>query len=170
MNLISAQLDLSHYDNYRDLLNIKIDDCFLDQYLEDLYPAKDYEAGYKGTVPTLLFGMEIDRESEIVWERILPDTGKKSRCPILMCPDDRDFSCTIVIAEIETLESRVIWHRLGLDVTREYDAEEIGSEVQWFTKVPAFTFGKESYVDMITAFKNRFEMDKANRQKTVKFQ
>jgi hypothetical protein len=34
-----------------------------------------------------------------------------------MCPDDCDLSCILIIAEVESTDSTVTWHRLGVDVT-----------------------------------------------------
>ena len=33
--------------------------------------------------------------------------------PILSCPDDFDFSCTVIVAEVEKTEDRVLWKRIG---------------------------------------------------------
>ncbi|RYY37310.1 MAG: hypothetical protein EOP46_03175 [Sphingobacteriaceae bacterium] len=157
MNEIATQIDKSDYEGYYDFLNIKIDGEFLDELLELKYPGEMY----KGTIPTLLFAMEIDAESKIVWNRILPALNSKSICPILMCPDDLDFSCTIVVAEIECLEDIVRWNKMGLDITKDWQAESICSEVKWFDKLPPCEFSKIDYLAMIKAFELQFEVDKA---------
>ncbi|WPV02352.1 hypothetical protein SNE26_11245 [Mucilaginibacter sp. cycad4] len=157
MNEITTQIDKSDYEGYFDFLNIKIDDEFLDELLDLKYPGEMY----KGTIPTLLFAMEIDAESKIVWNRIFPALNSKTICPILMCPDDLDFSCTIVVAEIECLENIVKWNRIGLDITKDWQAESIGSEVQWFDKIPPYEFLKSNYLEMIKAFEVQFGIDKA---------
>ncbi|NCD70186.1 hypothetical protein [Mucilaginibacter agri] len=157
MNHIVAQIDESDYQIYSDFLNISLDGQFLDEYLEVLYPGE----AYKGTIPTLLFSMEIEAESEVVWRRILPELNAKTVCPILMCPDDRDFSCTIVVAEIECLNDTIVWHKMGLDISQNHQPEFIGSSVRWFEKVPSFQFSTLDYLAMINAFKIQFENDKA---------
>ena len=37
----------------------------------------------------------------------------KLNLPILLCPDDLDFSCTVIIVEIEKTDKNVIWKRIG---------------------------------------------------------
>lgn len=157
MNTIEAHVDKSDYEVYGDFLNIKIDGEWLDEKLEQLYPGEMY----KGTIPTLLFAMEIDAESKIVWNRISPVLNTVNVCPILMCPDDRDFSCTIIVAEVECFNDTVKWHRIGLDITKDWQAGSIGSEVKWFDKIPSFEFSKDAYLAMIKAFEAQFEIDRA---------
>ena len=73
MNSIQGVLDRSDYEIYDDFLNFQVDGYWLDEKLEDLYSGNMF----KGTVPTLLFWMEIEKEREVVWKRILPEKGKK---------------------------------------------------------------------------------------------
>ena len=37
----------------------------------------------------------------------------KLNLPILLCPEDLDFSCTVIIAEIKKTDKYVIWKRIG---------------------------------------------------------
>ena len=106
MNTIKAKIDKSDYEIYDDFLNVEIDGYWLDEKLDQLYPNNFY----KGLIPTLLFALEIEAEKEVVWERILPKEKSTSICPILMCPDDCDFSCTIIVAEIETSKHFIKWN------------------------------------------------------------
>ncbi|MCR8556750.1 hypothetical protein KXD93_03820 [Mucilaginibacter sp. BJC16-A38] len=157
MNTIEAQIDKSNYEIYDDFLNIKIDGEWLDEKLDQFYPGEMY----KGTIPTLLFAIEIDTESKIVWNRILPHLNTTSICPILMCPDDRDFSCTLIVAEIECINDVVKWRRIGLDTTKDWQPENIGSEVKWFVKIPPYEFAKFEYLKMIKSFEIQFQKDKS---------
>ena len=158
MNQIIAEIDQSDYEGYSDFLNIKIDCEWLDEKLESLYPGEMY----KGTIPTLLFAMEIEAESKVVWKRILPDLNCKTICPVLMCPDDNDFSCTLIMAEIENTEQVIIWYRLGLDITKSWEPEKIGSEVKWFDKVSPYHFYKSDYLEMVKSFEQQRIVDKAD--------
>lgn len=38
---------------------------------------------------------------------------EKVNLPILSCPEDMDFSCVIIIAEVEKTEKNVYWKRIG---------------------------------------------------------
>ncbi|MCL3782709.1 hypothetical protein EMN47_20170 [Prolixibacteraceae bacterium JC049] len=156
MNNIQAIIDKSDYEIYGDYLNFLIDDYFLDEKLDEIYPEQEY----KGLVPTLNWWMEIPQESKVVWDRILPETNNRSICPILMCPDDADFSCTLIVADILRLENAVVWERLGIDMITEYEAEKIGSKVDWFDKIKPLSFDIHNYEQMISDFKECFEKDK----------
>ena len=158
MNSIKAILDKSDYEIFDDFLNFQVDGYWLDEKLDEIYPGNMY----KGTVPTLLFWMEIEKEREIVWNRILPKVGQKTVCPILMCPDDCDFSCTLIDAEIENTGTTIKWNKIGIDKTQEFEPLMIGSTVEWFEKVKALEFKIADYSLMLDEFKKQFEIDKRN--------
>ncbi len=155
MNLIEGILDKSDYEGYWDYINFKIDNVWLDEKLDDLYPDKMY----KGLIPTLVEWMERKDEKEVVWKRILPNQNETTICPILMCPDDNDFSCTIIVAEITNFGNFIKWNKLGLDKTKEWEAEKIGSQVEWFDKIKELNFETVDYIKMLDNFKERLEFD-----------
>lgn len=156
MNLIKGILDKSDYEIYDDFLNFQVDGYWLDEKLEELYPGNMF----KGTVPTLLFWMEIEKEREVVWNRILPEYGQITIYPILMCPDDSDFSCTLIDAEIENTGGTIKWNKIGIDRTEEFEPEKIGSTVEWFDKIEPLEFELIEYEQMLDEFKKHFEIDK----------
>ena len=160
MNKIKAEKDKSEY-GYDDFLNYRIDEYWLDEKLEELYP----DNWYGGTIPTLSFGMEIEKEEKIVWDRILPSENQITNCPILMCPDDNDFSCTIIIAEIKNIGEVIEWNRLGIDQTQEFDPNKIGTKVNWFAKMESLKFYKSDYLKMIEDFRHKFEINKEEWQR-----
>lgn len=52
-------------------------------------------------------------------------TQDKLNLPILSCPDDLDFSCTVLVAEIEKTYRCVYWKRIGrVNHSAEHFAEE----------------------------------------------
>lgn len=156
MNRIEGLLDKSEYEGYWDYINFKIDGFWLDEKLGELYP----DCMYKGLIPTLVDWMERKDEKEVVWKRIFPNKNETSICPILMCPDDNDFSCTIIVAEITNHGDFVKWNRLGLDITKEWEAEKIGSKVEWFDKINELSFEISEYLKMLENFKERMNFDK----------
>ena len=160
MNTIKVEIDKSDYGT-NDFSNLKIDEFWLDEKLEELYP----ENMYKGLYPTLLFWMETEQERKIVWNRILPKLGEITVSPILMCPDDNDFSCTLIVAEIENCGKTIKWNRLGVDKTTEYNAEKVGSKVEWFEKINGLEFTKSEYEIMLTEFKKQYQIEKINWEK-----
>jgi hypothetical protein len=155
MNKIKAAVDTSEYEDQYNFLNFRIDGFWLDEKLEEVYRG----AGYKGLVPTLLFSLEGEEEKEVVWERILPATGEITICPLLMCPDDCNFSCTLIVAEIENWGDSIKWNRLGIDKSASSEPGKAGFKVDWFYKVGAMEFSFEEYVEMLQAFKKQFDED-----------
>jgi hypothetical protein len=157
MNTIRAVLNKSDYGIYEDYLNIRIDDYFLDEKLDEMYPGQEF----KGLVPTLNFWLNNPDESKVVWERIHPKVNQKSICPVLMCPDDADFTCTLIVADILSLNNVVIWERLGLDKTADPNPKSVGSVVDWFDKIGPLCFDVAIYKQSISEFKMAFDRDRA---------
>ena len=53
----------------------------------------------------------------------------KLNLPILSCPDDLDFSCLVIVAEVEKTEDRVLWKRIGMvnhSIENNEEAKEHG--------------------------------------------
>jgi len=63
---------------------------------------------YVGLVPTMLDWLEDPNERRLVWRRVLAEEGRRQAVPILMCPDDVDLWCTVIIADVETRGNDVI--------------------------------------------------------------
>jgi hypothetical protein len=151
MNKITALLDKSDYEIYPDFLNFRIVDYWLDEKLDELYPGDMY----KGLVPTLDYGMVHEVEREIVWDRILPRENETIICPILMCPDDCDFSCTLIVAEIQNHRHFVQWKRMGLDETANCYGDNFGKSIRCLNKFNELNFEMKDYLIAIDSFRER---------------
>ncbi len=156
MNNIQGLLDKSDYDGYWDYINYRIDDYWLDEKLEEIYPDKMY----KGLIPTLVEWIDREDEKSVVWKRILPNENESAICPILMCPDDNDFSCTLIVVEIINQGNLIQWKRIGIDRTNEWEAEKVGVDVEWFDEMEELNFSMIDYLEMLETFRNRMEFDK----------
>lgn len=66
----------------------------------------------------------------MAWRRILPGENQTTICPILVCPDDNDFSCTLIVAEIRNCGNTIQWKRVGLDQAKEWGTENVGASVE----------------------------------------
>lgn len=161
MNKIEGIQDKSDYKDNWDFINYRIDGFWLDEKLDEIYP----DNMYKGLIPTLVYWMERDEEKAVVWKRILPEEGKTTICPILMCPDDNDFSCTLIVAEIKNCGNLIQWKQIGIDKTTDWEAEKVGSMVEWFEKLPELNFSRHDYLEMIEAFRQRLTIDKLRIEK-----
>ncbi len=149
MNAISAVKRHSEFAVAEHLV-LTIDNTPLDVMLDSRFPGQNLI----GLVPTLLDWMDDQREWAVVWNRILPSPGQRTIAPVLMCPDDTDFWCTVVLADVETGESTVRWHRLGLDASPAEELPDgIGQEVKWFEDFGPFEFERAAYVNCVDAFR-----------------
>jgi len=147
-NHIAATIGQSAYAGAHLLL--LVDGEPLDALLDRLAPGREL----KGLVPTLL-GCESQTESSTVHARIVPASGVTTLAPVLMCPDDRDFSCTLVIAEVTGGDDFVEWRRLGLDITAgDAPPELVGAQVEWFHGVGPFRFARIEYVNAVRVFQS----------------
>jgi hypothetical protein len=77
--------------------------------------------------------------------------------PVLLCPDDFDFSCTVIVVEVICHGNTVVWNRFGADVT-PFDMNEedlpkyIGKKVNWFTGAGPYHFLKSDYLSCLSNF------------------
>lgn len=151
MNRISAIQITGDFEPY---LQFAIDGKALDVLLEETCPGFDILY----LLPTLDRSLETEKERNIVWTRILPENGV-SACPVLMCEDDRDFFCLLIVAEIEVQDDFVIWKRIGLDKSSPNNLQDVGTKVQWFKTSPSFQFDKREYQEMLDSFRSQYEKD-----------
>lgn len=150
MNTIQALTVVGDFTPY---LQFSIDGKFLDQILDSYYP----DEKLSGLYPTLNYNLKDDQERKVVWQRIVPDKDKSAICPILMCEDDCDFYCIIIVVEIEINERTVKWKRFGIDLSEPAPASNSGSNVQWFDESPSFVFQSGEYQSAISAFKRELD-------------
>lgn len=137
-------------------LSIYIDNKRLDELL-----AQEVQADYLGLIPAWLnfydkaFAPSM-MEKQYVWQQTqLSD--QPVVLPILLCPDDFDFSCTVIVVEVICEQDKVIWRKFGVDIT-PFDADEtqlpkcIGKKVNWIRNVGPFTFSKTEYLLCVSQF------------------
>lgn len=125
-----------------------LDGIPLDFFLCEKFPKLNLE----GLVPTFLNWMDVS-ENEVIWKRCLPKQGEIVRVPILMCPDDLDFYCTIIIAETMADHDSIFWKRLGIDASKIKISESVGEKVKWFKNVGPFHFDREAYIECLEKFR-----------------
>ncbi len=111
----------------------------------------------RGIVPTLLNWLSDPEERRVVWERTLPHKGKKSNLPILMCSEDIDLWCTLIMVEVEADENFVYWNRFGLENSDAKTPEEIGKSIEWYSNIPRMIFDKKKYEKLLDKFRVRLD-------------
>lgn len=136
-------------------LAVTIEDELLDVMIDEIYPEEEY----LGLVPAFLPVYENDAEYDLVMERALPKEGQTVRLPILVCPEDLDLVCTVIIANAKTEGDYVIWESLGVDIHQQEGEhpKSVGSKVKWLNKIKPLYFKKQEYIDCLNAFKELAE-------------
>ncbi len=110
----------------------------------------------RGLVPALLDWLSDPKERALVRRRILPLRGRVAVAPVLVCPDDLDLWCAVLVAEVNPVGSVVFWRRLGLDRSRprpEEMPDAVGTVVEWFSGLGPYCFGRSEYEQCLAAFK-----------------
>ena len=157
MDSIKAIRGLSPHCGDREHLCIFINGTRLDEILSKI------EASNLGLVPSLLDWYDESfppskKEKQYVWGQAKLE-GETKILPILLCPDDFDFSCTTIVVEVIDRGETVLWNRFGVDVT-EFSPDEvelpkyIGKKVNWFLDIKPFVFSKSEYVKCLDSFEH----------------
>ena len=101
-----------------------IDEKPLYEYFNEWFESKDYK-GYKLSDPDVLeitWTDNYDFEGEARFMRFALEQSC-AITPILSCPEDFDFSCVVIVADVIKLEDKVIWKRIGM-VDHKYESFE----------------------------------------------
>ncbi|MBP0725984.1 hypothetical protein J5Y03_12455 [Bacillus sp. RG28] len=142
-NKIEVKKLKSEYCNDKHL-TIVIDGVPLDVILHNLYPNNRL----LGLVPTILDWIDNIKEKELIKLRF-SSLKDEEVLPILICPDDCDLWCTVIVAKVLQKNEFIIWDKIGIDKSsREkllngYDC--IGSKVKWLDKAHSLTFNIDEY-------------------------
>lgn len=133
---------------------LAVDGTPLDEMLDAACPDRNL----LGLVPALLDWLSDPVERRLVRERIRPTIGSSAIAPLLMCPDDFDLSCTVIVADVVREVSVVWWRRIGLDATEAKSSDMpavlvgFGSRVDWIDGLGPFCFETAAYERCLAAF------------------
>jgi hypothetical protein len=118
--------------------------------LDELLDAARPDLQLAGLVSSLLGWFHDEADSPVPWQRILPEVGCTGYAPVLICPDDLDFGCSVVMAEVAAVPDVVRWDRLGFDATRR---GAVGSYIRWELGLGPFQFRRPEYEACLAAFR-----------------
>ncbi|GGP22044.1 hypothetical protein [Silvimonas iriomotensis] len=91
-----------------------------------------------------------DDEDALAMERIAPaESGTSTVVPILVCSDDMDFGCIVIVAEQVVEDDTVSWTRLGLSASTGL---KVGVNTRWLTKCDA-VFDLAEFSEAVERFK-----------------
>jgi hypothetical protein len=129
-------------------LIIAVDGEPLDGLMDSAFPGSNLS----GLVSSLLGWFHNDEDNEVPWQRILPEVGCTGYAPVLICPDDLDYSCGVVMAEVVAEPDVIRWDRLGFDATRK---GAVGGCIRWESRLGPFRFSRADYEGCLAAFRPR---------------
>ena len=124
-----------------------VDGQSLEIWLNEVYP----QAEPLGLVPAQGWLIN-DDEFQWAWERISSiDPETSTIVPVLVCGDDVDLSCTVIVVEQESTERSVIWRRIGHSKST---GREAGIVTQWFREVESLEFERNEFIQALKDFKS----------------
>jgi len=94
-----------------------------------------------------------EEEDKLAWSRITPSEDESSTVvPILVCSDDMDFDCIVLVVEQLIIKDTVQWLRWGFSAS---SGLEVGISTKWqrSTKSPLATFDRNEFEDCLNKFK-----------------
>ncbi|MCZ8520984.1 MULTISPECIES: hypothetical protein [Paenibacillus] len=129
--------------------NIVIDDTALDLLLNSYYPSNHL----LGMIPTIIDWIDNPREKELIKERF-NSTDSESVLPIMMCPDECDLWCTVIVAEVIKADGYITWKHIGIDKSTREDLlqgyDSLGTKVDWLDKIPPMIFEESQYTAQLS--------------------
>lgn len=121
MNYITVkdiQTQYHYYESYWIIDGIPIVN-YLEQYKTD---SLNWFGSLLELLPTWSGKLIWQWENDFVWEMI--DNEEECNIPILVCEEDCDFSCIVIIAHIRKTENIVYWDKIGLLDKSNIDSQE----------------------------------------------
>ncbi|MNE71150.1 hypothetical protein D3C80_1669990 [compost metagenome] len=98
-------------------------------------------------------GLYSDEDNLLIWDRIYSTApGWKTLVPLLVCSDDLDLTCTVIVAEQCAHEHQVQWGRFGL--LKDSIALE-NTDVDWFDAMPSVIFERSNYHSVLDEFRKQ---------------
>jgi hypothetical protein len=91
-----------------------------------------------------------DDEARIAWKLLEPVDKSSTVVPLLVCPDDRDLSCTVVAVEQVVDGEAVLWKRFGLS---QASINGVVTSVLWSPGEQSATFDRNQFEEAVQQYK-----------------
>lgn len=115
MNHIEEKNIKTRYDyfEYYWIIDGKPVTCYLDEYIQS-HPENSLSryGSMLGLLPAWGGKLIWQWENDFIWE--LVDSTQELNVPILVCEDDCDLSCIVIMVHIRKTGDRVCWDRIGI--------------------------------------------------------
>ena len=89
-------------------------------------------------------------ESRIAWELLEPTHEGATIAPLLVCPDDMDLNCTVVVVEQIVDKKTVEWRRFGLSINH---INGVVTSVRWSELEQRAIFDRTQFEEAFLDFK-----------------
>lgn len=113
-----------------------------DQLLDEIYPDKEL----LGLVPAISWLKDKSIKNQVYSSSILSGIT-----PILICPDEQNLSCLVIVADISVEENQVVWKKIGIQHPADSGYIESGRDIEWLTGIEECIFEKRKYIQSIEA-------------------
>ena len=120
---------------------------YLDEWAKESGDERFAAMSFGGVCPAWSKAVEYEGDRRFVWKTIDMD---KALVPLLLCEDDLDFSCIVIVVETEKIGEYVYWDRIGyvthdnedweqekrsgilyIDSYTDEDWEQYGDNIAW---------------------------------------
>ncbi|WBW99484.1 hypothetical protein [Oceanirhabdus sp. W0125-5] len=102
-----------------DELSIVVNGMSLDVYLSEKTGLSKLKELYPAWGNSLL----CKNESKFIWE-LLDNQKETLNIPILLCPEDLDLSCIVLVSKTTFSDNRVCWDKIGCILKDNYDVKK----------------------------------------------
>ncbi|WP_374517864.1 hypothetical protein [Undibacterium squillarum] len=153
MNLISAEMHKSAYATSPHPV-LAIDGTPIELWIKCIAENASYEDDTFGLVPAQGWLLD-ENELNSAWKLLIPHKENSSTfVPLLICPDDVDLACTVIVVEQVVEKDKVIWARFGFAVEV---INGIVTSVQWSKNEQKAEFDKSEFISACSELKRLTE-------------
>ncbi len=103
----------------------------------------------------LSLALDLYSDTKIVWYYLGQlGNGNVSYIPLLVCPEDNDLSCTVIVTEQCVIDDIITWKRFGL--LKGSSQAQDPDTIDWFETIPELTFTRDNFKNVFGQFKKDF--------------
>ncbi len=134
---------------------LTIDDIAIEQWLSSHLNEPDV-----AKLGLSLMWLLDEDEDALAKRRFIPgEEGTSTIVPLLVCSDDMDFDCTVVVAEQVIEDDMVHWARFGWSISGSL---EVGISTRWNANSQPVSFALTSFNDALEKFDRLFKSQAAS--------
>lgn len=149
MNTISAILHQAKYASSEQPV-MAVDGVPIYQWITSRIFDQDGTDTTSDLVPAQVWLMD-DAPRKLAWKLLVPVEDSSTVVPLLVCPDDMDLHCTVIVVEQVVDKDLVIWKRFGRGVNH---LNGIVTSVDWSGTEQSAMFSRDQFEKAVLDFRN----------------